>query len=180
MSGWGVLVTSAATSAPDRYGGALRERFDGLVIVRDGEIGPAHPTRLDYLLSGLRDVPPEARLVTLLDDDALSPHGVEALGRMLAALTAAQAGVVRAVPVTDALKRVDGRRIRGGVDRAGLFVPQTPQVLRRDVLEDALVASATTRPRDPATLLMRQGHSVGVVWGGQPSPASTSVAGSDR
>lgn len=178
MSDWGVLVTASGAGAD--AAGALRDRLDGLVVVNDGLVGTSRPTLLDYLRSGLRSIPSEARVVALVDDEALLTQAADAVPRMIAGLSAREAGVVRAVPVTDALKRVDGTRVREAVDRTGLFVPGTPQVLRRDALEQALLSAPPVPPSDPATLLVRLGHAVGVVWGAAPTVATRLAAGLDR
>lgn len=179
MSGWGVLVTADADGGGEGAA-ALADRMQGVVVVHDGVVGSARPTALDYLRGALDDVPADVRLVALVDDEALSTQGADAVPRMIAGLAPHEAGVVRAVPVTDALKLVEGDRVRGSVDRTGLFVPGLPQVLRRDLLVRALAEAPAALPSDPATLLIRQGHRLGVVWGAAPTVAARMAAGLER
>jgi 2-C-methyl-D-erythritol 4-phosphate cytidylyltransferase len=54
-------------------------------------------------------------------------------------------GAIAAVPVTDTIKRVDGRVVEATVDRGQLWAAQTPQVFRVEALRRALEA-------DPAQL----------------------------
>ncbi|MEO6871580.1 MAG: 2-C-methyl-D-erythritol 4-phosphate cytidylyltransferase [Chthoniobacterales bacterium] len=52
-------------------------------------------------------------------------------------------GSATAAPVVDTLKRADDQdRVTGGVARAGLFAVQTPQIFRRDLIEEAYRAVA--------------------------------------
>ncbi len=82
---------------------------------------------------------------------------------------------VLAVPVPDTIKQVDdNRRVITTVDRDGLWLAQTPQVLRRDLLEEALGAARErgTQERDDVALLERLGQPVAVVLG---SPANIKI-----
>ncbi len=54
--------------------------------------------------------------------------------------------LVRGVPVTDSLRRVDDQdRLSGCVDRSSLFVLQKPQVLRRDAIGQIVELASGTR-----------------------------------
>ena len=56
---------------------------------------------------------------------------------MIAAVRAGADGAVPGIPVADTLKRVDGERVAGTVDRAQLVAVQTPQAFRASVLRAA-------------------------------------------
>ena len=75
---------------------------------------------------------------------------------------------VLAVPVPDTLKQVDaGQRVIKTLDRAGLWLAQTPQVIRRDLLLQGL-ASARQKgvpATDDVALLEHLGQPVAVVPG---------------
>lgn len=72
---------------------------------------------------------------------------------------------IPAVPVANTLKRVDGdRTIVETVDRSELWGAQTPQVFRRDILEEAF-ASGDLSATDEAQLVQSAGHAVKVVEG---------------
>lgn len=174
VSIWGVLLTQSRGPAVVRsHGELLGDSCDGVAIVEASSAGNGRAshtrTRLDGLLAGLREIPDEAGLVALVDEDGADAVDPDTIGQMIARLTDDMAAIVRGIPVTDALKRVEGRQLLGGVDRSGLFAPQTPQLIRREALDDALLAACGQLPSDPATLLVDCGHSVGVLWGSAPS-----------
>jgi 2-C-methyl-D-erythritol 4-phosphate cytidylyltransferase len=109
----------------------------------------------------------------VLVHDAARPLLTRALAeRVLEALQAdPQAGAaIAAAPVTDTIKRAgrDGGAVRETLDRGELWSVQTPQVFRRDALEEALDVDAETlaRATDDAWLVERAGGRVIVV----PSP----------
>ena len=172
MSAWGVVRAGATAAAwPDDRFSPLRDVLGGLVMVpngqqRNGHAGAPHANVLGDLLVGLREVPPDAEVVTLLDGHSPIDETLESVCLMLEHLDAGVDGVVRGVPVTDALKRVDADgTVVGDVDRSGLFVPQTPQVVRRAALEEALLAAVPHPGVDPTSFLIRCGYPVRVLWG---------------
>lgn len=79
---------------------------------------------------------------------------------MAAALTPDVAAVACAAPVTDALKRVDGDRVVGPVEREGLVTLRTPYVIRRAALDEALRLHPEAGSEDPVALLVATGHTV--------------------
>ena len=172
MSAWGVVRADPSPAGPpgDRFS-ALRAVLGGIVVVPNGHApsasrGPLHGSVLGDLLLGLREVPPDADVVTVLDARMPIDETLESVSLMLEHLDGGVDGVVRGVPVTDALKRVDADgTVIGDVDRAGLFVPQTPQVIRRASLEAALLVSVPRPRTDPTSFLIRCGYPVRVLWG---------------
>ena len=75
---------------------------------------------------------------------------------------------VLAVPVPDTVKQVDNdQRVVATLDRDGLWLAQTPQVIRRDLLEQALAAARkdNAKESDDVALLERLGQPVAVVMG---------------
>ena len=80
--------------------------------------------------------------------------------------TAEAVGAAPALPVADTLKRVDGQRVTGTVDRADLVAVQTPQVFPVDVLR-AVVGSSRSATDDLALVeqALEEGRLTGrVVW----------------
>lgn len=84
-----------------------------------------------------------------------------------AALVDGVAGAIAAAPVSDTVKRAEGRSpiVTETLDRTGLWAVQTPQVFRREALERALavpeeVLGAAT---DDAWLVERSGGRVAIV-----------------
>ena len=68
---------------------------------------------------------------------------------------------IAATPVVDTLKRVDGSRVVGTVDREGLFAAATPQVFRADLLARAFDAARDAT--DEAALVEGLGVTVAIV-----------------
>lgn len=124
--------------------------------------GPAEPrvTSLSCLLHGLRGVPADVTDVLFLDRSALASTAYGDVPRMASFLTAEVAAVVCGAPVTDAVKRIHGDRLLSSVDREGLLTLQTPHVLRRDALREALLVLPAGGPTDPAGLFLAAGQSV--------------------
>lgn len=151
---WGIVV---AGGQGDRFGGqkqyqllggeplwewARRSLVEGgvenVVLVADREgAAPPGPRRRDSVASGLAEVPPDAEYV-LVHDAARPLAGGALVKRVLDRLTSGDVdGVVPAVPLRDAVKRVEGDTVREAVDRQGLSVVQTPQGFRTSSLRDA-------------------------------------------
>lgn len=159
MTLWAVLLAQGEAAHP--WASAWRDSCDGVVTVSPEQA----PTRLAGLLAGLAEVPADVGVVALVDAADAGADVPDDLRRLAATLDRTQAGaVVRVHPVVDALKRVAGDRVVGGVDRSGLRAPATPQLLRRAALEGALAAAGLdadalgeAADEDPAVLLARCG-----------------------
>ena len=59
----------------------------------------------------------------------------------------------------------EDRNITETVDRSGLWAAQTPQVFRRDILEQAYAAADDFSATDEAQMVQNAGHAVQVVEG---------------
>jgi 2-C-methyl-D-erythritol 4-phosphate cytidylyltransferase len=80
--------------------------------------------------------------------------------------TACEAGAaISAIPVSDTLKRTEGKMIVGTAPRAGLYCAQTPQAFRREILvrahRDAFDSGIAAT--DDAELVERMGFRVAIV-----------------
>lgn len=165
---WGVLSsTDADGPAVARCSGLLADYLDGVVKLPPGRTSwhttPA-PGSLSRLLAGLSSVPQDVDRIAYLDVGVLSALGIEPVLEMISWLDDAHAAVVRAAPVTDALKSIDGQRIVGSVDRQGLFAPQPPHIIRREALDAALARLGDGHAADdPTRLLIAAGHAVRIV-----------------
>ena len=73
----------------------------------------------------------------LLVHDAARPLASSSLVRAVAQATARHGAAIPVVPVTETLKRLDGDRVGVTVDRSGVAAAQTPQGVRRSLLERA-------------------------------------------
>jgi 2-C-methyl-D-erythritol 4-phosphate cytidylyltransferase len=118
--------------------------------------------RSDSVRSGLAVVPPDVDVVVV--HDAARPLASDALfTAVIDAVRAGADGAVPGLPVADTLKRVDGTRVHGTVDRAHLVVVQTPQAFRADVLRAAHAHGRDAT--DDAALVEAHGGCVVVVPG---------------
>jgi 2-C-methyl-D-erythritol 4-phosphate cytidylyltransferase len=111
----------------------------GLKKVRHVIPGGVH--RQDSVRAGLNLVASEARYIAVHDAarPLTSPGQIE---RVFAECKVHGAAAL-AEPITDTLKRGDQEFfVCGGVDRAGLYAMQTPQVFSRDLLVQAYAAVA--------------------------------------
>ena len=63
------------------------------------------------------------------------------------------------------MKRGEAGVVRGTLPRETIFLAQTPQAFRRDVLRDALARGDGSDATDEATLAERAGHTVRLVEG---------------
>lgn len=114
----------------------------GLKKVRHVIPGGEH--RQDSVRAGLNALAPEARHVAV--HDAARPLITPAqIGRVFAACQIHGAAAL-AEPITDTIKRAGQEGfVSGGVDRAGLYAMQTPQIFSRDLLAEAYAAVAARK-----------------------------------
>jgi 2-C-methyl-D-erythritol 4-phosphate cytidylyltransferase len=118
--------------------------------------------RQDSVARGLHVLPPEFTHVAV-HDAARALVSVEVITRVVG--EAVQHGAaLAAVPLEDTLKRTTLNVVDDTVPRKGLWRAQTPQVARRDWLEQAH-AEAHGIATDDVALLEAQGRSVRVTMG---------------
>lgn len=133
----------------------------GLTRVVDGG-----DTRQDSMRRALAASDPSFPLV--LVHDAARPFAPIEATRRACERAAAVGAACLAIPAPDTLKRVDDHhRIVETVDRAGIWLAQTPQVAQRALLERALELAEREgfAGTDDASLLERAGATVEVVLG---------------
>lgn len=178
MATWGVVRLPAGVDAASGAGeGALAagvaELLDGLVAVAAG----ATPGEVLALLP-----PSVTRIVELDPHIATDPDGGERVATLLAAADGAHAAIVSALPLADALKRVDGDVVVEGLVRDGLLTPVRPSVIDRAALADALASALAgggdTGTEDAVALLLAAGLQVRVVpVDGEPTTVRTRGSG---
>jgi 2-C-methyl-D-erythritol 4-phosphate cytidylyltransferase len=139
-----------------------------VVVVGDVPGGLAGgPRRRDSVAAGLAALPAEASAV-LVHDAARPLATVELAKRVIDRLAVGDVdGVVPAVGVTDAVKSIDASGHVVAVDRASLFVAQTPQGFKPASLLAAHAADDADAA-DDAELIERWGGTVAFVEG-EPS-----------
>ncbi len=100
--------------------------------------------------------------VVVIHDAARPFASVDLIARTIAA--AAESGAaLAAVEARDTVKQVSDHVVQATLDRRTIFLAQTPQAFRRDVLRDAL--AITSDATDEAALAEQAGHPVRVVDG---------------
>jgi 2-C-methyl-D-erythritol 2,4-cyclodiphosphate synthase/2-C-methyl-D-erythritol 4-phosphate cytidylyltransferase len=106
-------------------------------------------TQHDVRSSGGAEAGPAAsRDPVILIHDAARPLASPALVRAVAEATARYGAAIPVLAVSETLKRLDGELIGATVDRTDVVVAQTPQGVRRSLLERAY---ATHPPAGPET-----------------------------
>ncbi len=135
--------------------------------VGDAEVAlvPGGADRSASVRAGSAALPDDVEVVAVHDAArAFTPPSV--LRAVVAAVSGDVLAAAPAIPVADTLKRVDGDRVIGTVDRSGLVAVQTPQVFPAAVLHAITAAAASAT--DELTLVeqhLAEGRLVGrIVW----------------
>ena len=129
----------------------------------EATIVPGGRRRQDSVAQGVRAASAEVVLV----HDAARPLVSRALVERVVEGAVSHGAAIPALPVVDALKRVEDARIIASAERTGLYRAQTPQGARRELLlaaAEAYAAGDEDIP-DEADLLARSGVSVAIVPG---------------
>ncbi len=124
---------------------------------------PGGRRRQDSVAAGVRAATADIVLV----HDAARPFVSAGLVSRVVAGVQEHGAAIPALPLVDALKRVDGEHITASAERAGLYRAQTPQGARRELLLAAVDAHAhgDADIPDEADLLARDGVAVAIVAG---------------
>jgi 2-C-methyl-D-erythritol 4-phosphate cytidylyltransferase/2-C-methyl-D-erythritol 2,4-cyclodiphosphate synthase len=117
--------------------------------------------RQDSVAAAFRVV--AARSDVVVVHDAARPFAsADLISRTIAA--AAESGAaLAAIAARDTVKHVDASMVRATLDRRTIYLAQTPQAFRRDILRDALAVGSDAT--DEASLAERAGHAVRIVEG---------------
>lgn len=154
-----------------------------LVVVLPDDLVPEGPTlvgetnrpcrfvaggarRQDSVRHGLEALPPAIDLV--LVHDAARPFADAVLIDRVIAAAGESGAAIPAVPARDTVKRVDPDRrvVTSTLPREEIWLAQTPQGFRRDVLDQAIaLGESGVEGTDEAMLAERAGHAVRVVAG---------------
>lgn len=147
-------------TAKERVGGLSAEPW--LADVR-GSVVAGGRRRQDSVALGVQAASADIVLV----HDAARPLVSPALIARVVEGVQVHGAAIPALPVVDALKRVEGELITASAERAGLYRAQTPQGARRELLLAAAEAHAggDDDVPDEADLLARDGVPVAIVPG---------------
>lgn len=137
-----------------------------LKIVKGGS------SRTASVKSALKAVDPRATLVAI--HDAVRPLVKSSLVRQVIREASLRGAAILAVPVADTVKQAGAdRRIKQTVAREKLWLAQTPQVFRKELILEAY-RKAEASATDDAHLVEELGHPVYVVRGSQTNIKVTS------
>jgi 2-C-methyl-D-erythritol 4-phosphate cytidylyltransferase / 2-C-methyl-D-erythritol 2,4-cyclodiphosphate synthase len=161
-SEWRIPELAAAAWLPDCVvavvaGGERRQESVAAGVAALAEVAAvsARPARREPASGPTRSTP-QAPDAVILVHDAARPLASPALVRAVAAAAASHGAAIPVLPVTETLKRLDGERIGATVDRTNVVAAQTPQGVRRSILERAYAAFPPDGPEtwtDEASLL---------------------------
>ena len=125
-------------------------------------------SRSESVRAALVEVPEEATVV-LVHDAARPLVTDEVIERVITGLGDGWDGAVPALPIADAVKRVDGDAVVETLDREGLVTVQTPQAFvasaLRAALSDPTLQQTVAKSLDCASLVEARGGRVRVVEG---------------
>lgn len=146
-----VIVTGADRVAELRAAPWLPAK---VVVVVEG--GNRRQASVAAGVEALRALPGDVPDPVILVHDGARPSVTPGLVDAVAAATARHGAAIPVLPVVETVKRIDGGRITGTVDRDGLATAQTPQGIRRSLLDQAYARFAPDGPEtftDEAALL---------------------------
>jgi 2-C-methyl-D-erythritol 4-phosphate cytidylyltransferase / 2-C-methyl-D-erythritol 2,4-cyclodiphosphate synthase len=117
--------------------------------------------RQDSVAAAFRLVSERADVVVI--HDAARPFASPDLVTRTIAAAAESGAALAALGARDTVKRATDHIVRETLDRQTIYLAQTPQAFRRDVLQEALAAAGDAT--DEAALAERAGHAVKIVEG---------------
>ncbi len=144
----------------------FRRRYGANLAFMNIQIADGGAERFESVANALALVREEADFVAI--HDAVRPCLTDELVEAACAKAEKTGAALLAVPVTDTLKQVESdQRIRATVPRQGLWQAQTPQIFRRDWLQEAYAKRKEVKQEitDDAQLVELTGHTVHVVEG---------------
>ena len=139
-------------------------RFDANVAVLGLDVVIGGAERSDSIGNALQKVDSQADLVAI--HDAARPCVPEDDIESVFQAAAREGAAILGTPINSTLKRVDSEnRICQTVDRRELWAAQTPQVFRREWIQEAYRQIGDFQPTDEAQLFERLGRPVTLVEG---------------
>ncbi|MGH7129488.1 MAG: 2-C-methyl-D-erythritol 4-phosphate cytidylyltransferase [Planctomycetaceae bacterium] len=141
----------------------FKEKFRPNLAFMNVEVIAGGAERADTVENALSRINSEVEFVAVHDAarPLLVPEWVDPIFEAAVRTGAA----IPAVPVASTVKRVAGGRIVETVPRDALWLAQTPQVFRRELLVEAYAQRKGFAATDEAQLVERRGHPVEIVEG---------------
>jgi 2-C-methyl-D-erythritol 4-phosphate cytidylyltransferase len=139
-------------------------KFGANVAILGIEVVPGGDERADSVEAALARVKPDVDFVAV--HDAARPLLADEWISQIFTAAAESGAAIPAIPVADTLKRVSrNHRVEETMPRDNLWLAQTPQVFRRQLLLDAYARRGRQAATDDAQLVERLGHPVTIVPG---------------
>src|SRR5207245_9438228 len=138
-------------------------------VKKEQKVVAGGDTRQQSVHNGLKETDPDVEIVVV--HDAVRPFVTEDLIERSIEAARKGGGAIVAIPMKDTPKQAGpDRKIQRTLDRTELWLAQTPQTFRRDLLLEAYEkgAIAGLQATDDAALVARLGHkvvSVAATWG---------------
>lgn len=123
--------------------------------------GPTVQVHAPTLVARLSDLADSVHTVVFLDSVMPDASMVAVIDDMVAELAATEADALAPFSAaTEAVKRVEGRLVVEGIDRAGLVSIRCPEVVRREALDTAVRRMAGQLWVNPTSLVAAHGGRV--------------------
>lgn len=150
------------TVAPEDYD-VVKEKYAANLMIMGIKLVAGGAERYESVRKALAEVADEADLVCV--HDAVRPCVLESWIDEVFAEAEKSGAAILAAPLVGTIKRVaESNVIDETVSREGLFEAQTPQVFKKDLLNQAYAdCPADFVPTDDAQLVERLGHPVAIV-----------------
>jgi 2-C-methyl-D-erythritol 4-phosphate cytidylyltransferase len=149
----------------------FRRRFGANLAFMNVEIADGGAERFESVANALKKLRPEVEFVAI--HDAVRPCVTDALINEVFAVAQKTGAALLAQPISDTVKQTDAqKKVQATIPRQGLWLAQTPQVFRRDWLEESYARRDKLGRgiTDDAQLVEAAGYAVHVVEG-----ASTNI-----
>jgi 2-C-methyl-D-erythritol 4-phosphate cytidylyltransferase len=150
------------TVSPGDYD-VVREKYAANIMIMGIKLVKGGDERFESVRQALAAVDPAADLVCV--HDAVRPCVLEAWIDRVFEEAGKSGAAILAAPLTGTVKRVAGSGVVDAtVSREGLYEAQTPQVFKREILQNAYAdLPADFVPTDDAQVVERTGHGVTIV-----------------
>jgi 2-C-methyl-D-erythritol 4-phosphate cytidylyltransferase len=122
-------------------------------------LGPSLQVHAPTLISRVASTLARTDVVVFIDEPLPDAATVNVIESMLDEF-GAECGLVRSVPATEAVKRLEGGVVAEGIDRSSLFSPRPPEIIRRACLDNAVMALTDEQWVSPSALVLGHGGKI--------------------
>lgn len=172
------LIASVVVVVPENEISRSRELLGDFGFEKITSVVAGGEKRYLSVRNGFRATPPDSDMVLI--HDAARPFVDNDTIKRVVEECARSGASICAVPVTDTLKRADERNslVSGTIPREKLWRAQTPQVFRREILEEIYFSSdmGEVHATDESVLAEMRGIKVGMVMGSDLNMKITTAA----